>query len=200
MDCQLEFLYEELKQDFSKEELLNFLKSSNDIYSCTVQFMVIFENPKDQSDTAKNYRNSFSQNYYNTFVKNFSNIWNYLITSDYSQYGAAALMGNFYDESEMESGVYDINFHEIIGLTNDEYINSVNNGTYNNFENDNAGFGIIQWSSNSSKLKLLNKCKGKIGDLECQLNFLIEDLDSNYNSLNKILKTCVDLKYCTTQF
>jgi hypothetical protein len=76
--------------------------------------MVNFENPKDQSDTAKNYRNSFSQNYYNTFVKNFSNIWNYLITSDYSQYGAAALMGNFYDESEMESGVYDINFHKII--------------------------------------------------------------------------------------
>lgn len=198
MDCQLEFLYNELEQDFP--QVLNFLKSSNDIYSCIVEVMVNFENPSDQSDEAKNDRKSFSEKYYNAFIKDYSYIWNYLIYSDYSQYGTAALMGNFYGESEMESGAYDIDFHTNIGLTNEEYVNSVNNGTYKNFENDNAGFGIVQWNSNSSKSKLLNKCKGTIGDFICQLNFLLEDLDSNYNSLNEMLKTCVDLKYCTTQF
>ena len=80
----------------------------------------------DQSDEAKNYRNSLSQTYYKTFVKNFSYIWNYLISSNYSLYGTAALMGNFYVESKMESGTYDINFHKTIGLTNDEYVNNVN--------------------------------------------------------------------------
>ena len=35
-------------------------------------------------------------------------------------------MGNFYVESKMESGTYDINFHKTIGLTNDEYVNNVN--------------------------------------------------------------------------
>ena len=124
MDCQLEFLYDELKHDFS--EVLNLLTSSNDIYSCTVEVMVNFENPGNQSDEAKNYRNSLSQTYYKTFVKNFSYIWNYLISSNYSLYGTAALMGNFYVESEMESGTYDINFHKAIGLTNDEYVNNVN--------------------------------------------------------------------------
>jgi len=197
MDCQLEFLYDELEQDFS--QVLNFLKISNDLYSCTVQVMVNFEKPSDQSDEAKNNRNSISQKYYNTHITDYSYIWNYLIFSDYSQYGTAALMGNFYDESKMESGTYDIDFHKNIGLTNEEYVNSVNNGAYNNFEYDNAGFGIFQWSSNASKNKLLNECKGEIGNLICQLNFLINDLDSNYNSLNEMLKTCVDLKYCTTQ-
>ncbi len=72
MDCQLEFLYDELKKDFSK--LLNFLKSSNDIYRCTVQVMVKFERPADQSDKAKNNRNSISQGYYNTF--SIAYIWN----------------------------------------------------------------------------------------------------------------------------
>ena len=198
MDCQLEYLYDELKHDFS--QVLNFLETSNDIYSCTVQVMAKFEKPSDQSDKAKNYRNSISQKYYNTFVKNFSYIWNYLISSNFSQYGTAALMGNFYVESEMESGTYDINFHKTIGLTNDEYVNNVNNGIYKNFENDNAGFGIVQWSTSSSKQKLLNKCKGKIGDLICQLNFLREDLSKNYEFLDEILKTCIDLKNCTTQF
>ncbi len=109
-------------------------------------------------------------------------------------------MDNFYDESQMESGNYDINFHETIGLTNVEYANNVNNGIYTIFEYDNAGFGIAQWSSISSKRNLLYKCKGKIGNLTCQLDFLIEDLNDNYSFLNEILKTCVDLKYCTTQF
>ena len=198
LDCQLGFLYDELKQDFSN--VLNLLKSSNDIYYCTVQVMVNFEKPSDQSDEARNYRNSISQRYYNTFANNLSEIWYYLIYSNYSQYGTAALMGNFYDESEMKSGVYDINLHKIIGLTNDEYVNNVNNGIYSNFEYDNAGFGIVQWSSSSSKKNLLNKCEGNIGDLICQLQFLIEDLNSNYKYLNEILKTCIDLKNCTTQF
>ena len=65
---------------------------------------------------------------------------------------------------------------------------------------DNAGFSIVQWSTSSNKIKLLNKCKGKIGDLICQLNFLREDLNKNYVILDEILKTCIDLKYCTRQF
>ena len=65
---------------------------------------------------------------------------------------------------------------------------------------DNAGFSIVQWSTSSSKIKLLNKCKGKIGDLICQLNFLREDLNKNYVILDEILKTCIYLKYCTRQF
>ena len=111
--------------------VLKFLKSSNDIYLCTIQVMVNFEKPANQSDAEKIYRNSISQQYYNIFVGVYANIWNYFISYNISQYGVAALMGNLYDESKMESGVYNIDFHNIIGLTDDEYVNNVNNEIYN---------------------------------------------------------------------
>ena len=162
--------------------------------------MVNFEKPANQSDAEKIYRNSISQQYYNIFVGVYANIWNYFISYNISQYGVAALMGNLYDESKMESGVYNIDFHNIIGLTDDEYVNNVNNEIYNNFVNDKVGFGIAQWSSSSSKGKILNECKGNISDLKCQLYIFIQELIFNYSSLNEILKTCIDLKNCTTQF
>ena len=117
MDCQLGYLYYELKNAFSK--VLSYLKCSNDIYNCTVQVMVNFENPANQSNATKTYRNSISIQYYNIFAKIYSHIWNFFIFNNISQYGVAAIMGNFYDEIKMESGVYNIDFHNIIGLTDD---------------------------------------------------------------------------------
>ena len=65
MDCQLKYLFYELKTDYSR--VLSTLKSSNDVYTCTKTVMLDFERPYDQSAAAISNRNSISMKYYNTY-------------------------------------------------------------------------------------------------------------------------------------
>ena len=65
INCQLEFLFIELKTDYSR--VLSILQSSNDVYTCTSKVMLEFENPADQSPAAISNRNSISQNYLSTY-------------------------------------------------------------------------------------------------------------------------------------
>jgi hypothetical protein len=101
-------------------------------------------------------------------------IWDYLInTLGLTEEGAAGLMGNFRAESsQFESAIYQNEYKSQLGLTNQKYVDKVNDGTYNNFTDDRVGFGIAQWTLPFRKANLLNKCKGKIGDLNCQLDFV----------------------------
>ena len=91
-------------------------------------------------------------------------IWDYLInTLGLTEEGAAGLMGNFRAESlQLESAIYQDEYKTQVGLTNQKYVDKVNDGTYNNFTHDRAGFGLAQWTLPSRKTNLLNICKGKI--------------------------------------
>ena len=90
-------------------------------------------------------------------------IWDYLInTLGLTEEGAAGLMGNFQAESRLESAIYENNYKKKLGLTNQKYVDKVNDGTYNIFTDDRVGFGIAQWTLPFRKTNLLNKCKGKI--------------------------------------
>ena len=101
-------------------------------------------------------------------------IWDYLIKEGLSKNGAAGLMGNLKAESNLNPRIYENKYKGAIGLTDEEYINKVDNGEYTNFIHDKVGFGLAQWTYYTRKENFLNYVKEKnfsIGDLEIQLEF-----------------------------
>ena len=62
-----------------------------------------------------------------------------------SKNGEADLMGNLKAESNLNQRIYENKYKGTIGLTDEEYINKINNSEYINFIHDKFGFGLAQW-------------------------------------------------------
>ena len=110
---------------------------------------------------------------------NASIIWNTLIKSGMTKAGAAGTMGNLDVESGLNSCIYQPSYRKKLGnITNQEYCDRVNKGTYTAkyFIHDSVGFGLAQWTFWSVKQELYETCKGQIGDLNCQLKYLIKSM------------------------
>ena len=127
---------------------------------------------------------------------NAERIWNFLISKGLNPFGVAGLMGNL----DRESGLSPINlqntYEKILGFTDDTYTTSVDNGDYQNFVHDKVGYGIAQWTYWSRKQNLQKYAQKKgtsIGDLEMQLEFLIQELSSSYKSVLNVLKTATSV-------
>ena len=125
-------------------------------------------------------------------------IWNFLKKEGFNDYGIAGLMGNLDAESGLRSNNLQDTYSRKFGLSDAQYAQKVDNGTYTNFVKDEAGYGLAQWTYWSRKQNLLNyaKAKGKsIGDLEMQLGFLCKELKEQYtNSVYNVLKTATSLQ------
>jgi peptidoglycan hydrolase-like protein with peptidoglycan-binding domain len=65
LDAQLDFLWYEMSRNGT---LMNALMSSKSVYEASTIFMVVFENPADQSDSAKQKRANVSQRFYDQYV------------------------------------------------------------------------------------------------------------------------------------
>jgi hypothetical protein len=119
-------------------------------------------------------------------------IWKYLKSQGFNDYGIAGLMGNLYAESGLIPYNLDNTYSSKSGLSDIEYTQKTDDGTYTNFIKDNAGYGLAQWTYWTRKQNLLNfaKLKNKsIGDLEMQLEFLVKELKEDYtDSVYKVLK------------
>ncbi len=118
---------------------------------------------------------------------------------EFTKAGATGIMGNLYAESGLNPRVYEKSKHKKIGLNDEEYIRKTNDGSYKNFVNDKAGFGLAQWTYHTRKQALLNMCKGKIGDINCQLSYLVKEL-SGYKKLYPILKSTKDVILLVIEF
>ena len=106
-------------------------------------------------------------------------IWVYLRNEGLSDFAVAGIMGNLYAESGLISNNLQNNYEAILGMTDSEYTEAVDNGSYGNFVRDMAGYGLAQWTFWSRKQDLLTLAKGKrvsIGDLTMQLEFLCSEL------------------------
>ena len=104
--------------------------------------------------------------------------------------GIAGLMGNLYAESGLNPKNLQDTFNKKLGLTDDQYTKRVDNGLYWNFVKDGAGYGLAQWTFHTRKQNLLNYAKKKktsIGDLQTQLEFLYEELSSNFKPVLEVL-------------
>lgn len=124
-------------------------------------------------------------------------MWNFLIDKGMTPAGAAGSMGNIFAESGLSSINLQNTYEKKLGMTDREYTDAVDNGTYTNFVNDKAGYGLCQWTYWSRKQKLLDFAKAErksIGDEEMQLEFFYQELAMSYPGLLKRLKTTTSVR------
>jgi len=110
-------------------------------------------------------------------------IWNFFKEKGFNDYGIAGLMGNLYAESALNPMNLENYYETRLGYTDASYTRAVDNGSYTNFVNDSAGYGLAQWTYYTRKRDLLNYVKSKsksIGDLETQLEFLYKELEQDF--------------------
>ena len=119
-------------------------------------------------------------------------MWDYLIKRGFSKAGVAGIIGNMDCESGLRSNNLQDTYNRSLGLSDEEYVQKVDNGTYNNFIYDQAGFGLAQWTYFNRKSNLLKFCKQKkqsIGDLITQLDFFEQELRQSFPGVYKKLIT-----------
>lgn len=130
-------------------------------------------------------------------------IWRLLKEQGLSDAGAAGLMGNLYAESGLRPNNLQNSYEGKLGMADAEYTEMVDHGTYTNFANDRAGYGLVQWTYPTRKAALLAyaKSRGKsIGDLEMQLGFLMQELSTGYKGLLALLKTVATVREASNAF
>jgi hypothetical protein len=113
-------------------------------------------------------------------------LWGFFKRQGFNDYGIAGLMGNLYAESALRPCNLQNTYEQSLKMSDAEYTAAVDKGTYTNFVNDKAGYGLAQWTYYTRKQNLLNYCKSKnksIGDLNAQLEFLMQELKSGYSSV-----------------
>lgn len=90
-------------------------------------------------------------------------------------------------------GVAIVDLKVMASLTKLEWVRDIG---YLDFVHDKAGYGIAQWTYWSRKQNLQKYAQEKgasIGDLEMQLEFLIQELSSSYKSVLNVLKTATSV-------
>ena len=106
-------------------------------------------------------------------------IWNYLKAQGFSDYGAAGIMGNLYAESALQPNNLQNSANTNLRMTDKQYTDVVDNGTYVNFVDDGAGYGLAQWTFSTLKKELYDLCKQNntsIADVNSQLECLCNQL------------------------
>lgn len=127
---------------------------------------------------------------------NEQKIWNKL-ASCMTKAGAAGVMGNLFAESALNPKNLQNSYEQSLGYSDDSYTKAVDSGKYLNFVKDSAGYGLAQWTHSARKQKLLDFAKSKgvsIGDLDMQLEFLIEELKSDFSGVWSTLVLATDVK------
>ena len=123
-------------------------------------------------------------------------IWDYMKSKGLNDYGAAGLMGNLYAESGLSSINLQNTYNTKLGLSDADYTAQVDNGIYQNFVKDSAGYGLAQWTFWSRKQNLYAFAKSRgvsIGDMDMQLEFLFKEL-GGYPGLLVTLQTASSVR------
>lgn len=124
-------------------------------------------------------------------------IINFLRSKGLNDFGIAGVLGNMFAESGLNPCNLQNTYEKKFGMTDQQYTNAVDNGTYTNFVNDKAGYGLAQWTYWSRKQNLLNYAKAKkvsIGDEEMQLEFFYQELCTSYPAVLTVLKTATSVR------
>jgi len=117
-------------------------------------------------------------------------IWDFLNEKIGNAFGTAGMMGNLYAESNLNSVCLQNSKKKELGMTDEEYTSKVDDGSYTNFINDSAGYGLAQWTYCTRKEGLLEHAKEtnkSVGDLTMQLEYFWKELSKGYSEvLDKI--------------
>lgn len=137
-----------------------------------------------------------------------SSVWNKLRAKGLSEKATAAIMGNMQAESAFISNNVEDRYHTASWKTDEYYTAIVDNGVYskNDFMYDGGmsyGYGLCQWTYPSRKACLYDFAKKRnvsIGDEQMQIDFLMEELKSDFPSLLKLLKSSDSLDKMTSDY
>lgn len=139
---------------------------------------------------------------------NEEKIWNYLISNGLNSYGAAGLMGNLFAESALRpDNLEDLCERRLAEngkkYTDSSYTAAIDNGKISRAEFLNPlpgkqyGYGLAQWTSPVRKAGLYDLVKSKktsIADIEAQLEWLLIELKTSYQSVYNTLKSASSVK------
>ena len=125
-------------------------------------------------------------------MDNAQKIWDKLIAAELTPAGAAGLLGNLYAESGLNPCNLQNTYEAKLGYTDAGYTAAVDNGSYANFADDRAGYGLAQWTYPSRKAALLAFARAQgasIGDLDMQVSYLLHELKTLFKALWDKLRT-----------
>lgn len=158
-----------------------------------------------KKNTSASVASGISGNYQLNGSDNQEIIWNFMMQNGFTEAGAAGMMGNLQSESNFYSIVVQDHFcwaseEEMEYCEN--YVKQVDDGTIseNDFINNGpggGGFGLAQWTATDRKQRLYNYAKStgrSIGDFQMQLEFLLQELQSNYPTIWQVVSTTSSLK------
>lgn len=95
--------------------------------------------------------------------------------------GAAGVLANVEAESAFRSDNLQDCYQSRLGMDDATYTQRVDNGTYQGFVSDAAGYGLAQWTASDRKALMLAyfRQRGKsIGDFQTQTEFLLAEMRS----------------------
>lgn len=104
--------------------------------------------------------------------------------------GVCALMGNLKAESNLNPINVQNSFEKKLGMDDATYTAAVDYGVYGHFTTDGVGYGLAQWTYKTRKADLYNFAKKQyksIGDLDMQIDFLINEITAYKNVFGTIL-------------
>lgn len=130
---------------------------------------------------------------------NEEKIWNYFIAKGLNEYATSGIMANLFCESGLNPHNLQNNGNKTLGVTDDEFVTMVDSGEYSNdvFIQDKFGFGLAQWTYWTRKKNLLEFAQNQsksIGDLGMQLDFLYQELTTNYKGVMNTLKRATSVR------
>ena len=123
-------------------------------------------------------------------------IWDFFTKKGLNAYAVAGLMGNLFAESGLNPCNLQNTYNNKLGMGDEEYTKAVDAGSYGNFVNDSAGYGLAQWTFYTRKQALFDYAKAagvSIGNLAMQLAFLWKELQG-YKSVVDILKNATSVR------
>lgn len=121
---------------------------------------------------------------------NSEKIWNYCKSKGMNDYGCSGVLSNIDHESGLNPKNLEDSYQSILGFSDESYVSAVDSGSYGNFVNDCAGFGLVQWTWWTRKQWLLSFAQARsvsIGDMEMQLDFMYKELAESFPSVLKTL-------------
>ena len=122
------------------------------------------------------------------------------VESGMTKEGACAILGNLQKESLLNPKNLEDTGNKKLGMTDEQYTSSVDNGSYPGFVRDGFAYGIAQWTFYTRKQMLLNYVisrGGSIGDLKLQTGFMIWELKSSYGKIWRLLCNSTDIRELT---
>jgi len=134
----------------------------------------------------------------------YQTIYNQLRANGLTEAGALAMLGNWDCESNCESVRVQGDFSPY-RTASKQYVADVDSNkiSRDQFQNDQKGMGLAQWTYFTRKASLWDYCKNfrhcSIGDEVAQVDFAITELKTDFPGLFSLLKTSNDLYDCTKQ-